>query len=113
MNLAGKLLLVADDKVPLVGQVRPVVNELTRIVVRRTVAVTAMSEAIIPGKLKKCGEQCTFGLSNAPATFERLMERVLQELPWTVCLIYLDDVIVHARTLANQFSNLQTVFQRL
>jgi hypothetical protein len=54
-----------------------------------------------------------FGLSNAPATFERLMERVLQELPWTVCLIYLDDVIVHARTLANQFSNLRTVFQRL
>jgi hypothetical protein len=41
-----------------------------------------------------------FGLSNAPATFERLMERVLQGLPWTVCLVYLDDVIVHATTLA-------------
>ncbi|CAB4016329.1 Hypothetical predicted protein [Paramuricea clavata] len=54
-----------------------------------------------------------FGLSNAPATFQRFMERVLQELPWTVCLIYLDDVIMHERTLANQFSNLRTVFQRL
>ncbi len=54
-----------------------------------------------------------FGLSNAPATFERLMERVLQGLPWTVCLVYLDDVIVHATTLADEFLNLRTVFQRL
>ena len=36
-----------------------------------------------------------FGLCNAPATFERLMENVLGDLR---CLIYLDDVIVHAST---------------
>ena len=34
-----------------------------------------------------------FGLSNAPATFERLMERVLQGLPWTICLVYLGPVV--------------------
>ena len=39
-----------------------------------------------------------FGLWNAPATFERLMEMVLVGLPWSVCLVYLDDIIVHART---------------
>jgi len=33
-----------------------------------------------------------FGLCNAPATFERLMERVLSGLPWEVCLLYLDDI---------------------
>ena len=54
-----------------------------------------------------------FGLANAPATFERLMEQILQGLSWTVCLVYLDDVIVHAKTLADKFKNLRTVFQRL
>jgi len=32
-----------------------------------------------------------FGLCNAPATFERLMERILQDLVTKICLIYLDD----------------------
>ncbi len=35
-----------------------------------------------------------FGLCNAPTTFERLMEFVLRDLSWKVCLIYLDDIIV-------------------
>ena len=39
-----------------------------------------------------------FGLCNAPATFERLMELVLRGLPWTICLVYLDDVLVHGRS---------------
>ncbi len=36
-----------------------------------------------------------FGLCNALATFERLMELVLKDLNWKVCLIYLDDIIVY------------------
>ena len=55
----------------------------------------------------------SFGLCNAPATFERLMEGVLAGLPWEICLLYLDDVIVHAPTVAEEFTRLQTVFQRL
>ncbi len=35
-----------------------------------------------------------FGLCSAPATFERLMELVLKDLNWKVCLIYLDNIIV-------------------
>ena len=38
-----------------------------------------------------------FGLCNAPATFEWLMETVLAGLQWDICLIYLDDVT--AKTL--------------
>ena len=34
-----------------------------------------------------------FGLCNAPATFERLMDRALCGMRWSRCLAYLDDVI--------------------
>ena len=34
-----------------------------------------------------------FGLTSAPATFERLMERVLAGLHWSICVVYLDDII--------------------
>ena len=34
-----------------------------------------------------------FGLCNAPATFECLMDRVICAMRWSRCLVYLDDVI--------------------
>ena len=45
-----------------------------------------------------------FGLCNAPATFERLMENVLGELR---SLIYLDDVIVHPSTFERELERLR------
>ena len=35
-----------------------------------------------------------FRLVNPPATFERLMERVLRGIAWLECLVYLDDILV-------------------
>ncbi len=35
------------------------------------------------------------GLCNAPATFERLMELILKDPNWKVCLIYLDGIIIY------------------
>ncbi|CAB4020150.1 Retrovirus-related Pol poly from transposon [Paramuricea clavata] len=102
VNLAGKLLLVGDDEVPLVGQVRPVVNGLTRIVVRRTVAVPAMSEAIIPGKLKKCGEQRTWAVLESVANSKRnlLVARTLVDLS-------ADDLPIRVMNLTNGYISLK------
>ena len=54
-----------------------------------------------------------FGLSNAPATFERLMESVLAGRHWKSLLVYLDDVIVFGRTFDEQFLRLEDAFCRM
>ena len=54
-----------------------------------------------------------FGLCNAPATFERLMEKVLRGLQWETCLVYLDNIIVLGRTFDEALGNLATIFSRL
>jgi hypothetical protein len=54
-----------------------------------------------------------FGLTNAPATFQRLMERCLSGLNLKICLVYLDDVIVFARTFEEMLERLEAVLRRL
>ena len=54
-----------------------------------------------------------FGLCNAPATFERLMDRVLQGLWWSCCLVYLDDIISFGTTFDDALDNLTLIFERL
>ena len=54
-----------------------------------------------------------FGLCNAPATFQRLMEEVLRGLAREKCLVYLDNVLVIGRTFDEHHSNLREVFNRL
>ena len=53
-----------------------------------------------------------YGLCNAPATFQRLMQNCLGELNLTYALIYLDDVIVFSRTEEEHLHRLQVVFAR-
>ena len=54
-----------------------------------------------------------FALCNAIATFERLMDRVLQGLRWTRCLVYLDDIISFGSTFDGALTNLTLIFERL
>ncbi len=54
-----------------------------------------------------------FGLTNAPGTFQRLMEQVLRGLQWRTALAYLDDLVVFGRTFEETLERLQEVLQRL
>ena len=54
-----------------------------------------------------------FGLCNAPAMFERLMDRVLCGMRWSRCLVYLDDVISFGKTVPEAILRLEEVLARL
>jgi len=53
-----------------------------------------------------------FGLTNAPATFARLMQRVLEGLCWATCLVYLDDIICFSADFRDHLIRLAEIFQR-
>ena len=52
-----------------------------------------------------------YGLCNAPATFQRLMQNCLGELNLTYALVYLDDMIVYLKTEEDHLCQLQAVFE--
>ena len=54
-----------------------------------------------------------FGLCNAPASFERLMEHVMAGLQWDRCLVYLDDIVVAGKTVDETITNFEKVLARL
>lgn len=54
-----------------------------------------------------------FGLCNAPATFQRLMQRCLGDQCYQTVLCYLDDVIVFSETFESHIERLDMVLQRL
>lgn len=56
------------------------------------------SAFVTPGSLFQF-RRLSSGLCNTPATFQRLMDRILGRLKWTMALVYLDDIIVYANSL--------------
>lgn len=54
-----------------------------------------------------------FGLSNAPATFQRMMDVLLSGLKWNTCLVYLDDIVVFSKTVSEHLSRLDEVLARI
>ncbi|GBN03671.1 Retrovirus-related Pol polyprotein from transposon 17.6 [Araneus ventricosus] len=54
-----------------------------------------------------------FGLYNAPATYERLMETVLRGLSSEAYLVYLDDIIIVGRKFEEHLNNIRKVFQKM
>jgi hypothetical protein len=53
------------------------------------------------------------GLSNACATFQRLMDEVMKDLIGNICFVYLDDVIVFSENVEEHFKNVKKVIERL
>ncbi|MCP3663191.1 MAG: RNA-directed DNA polymerase [Gammaproteobacteria bacterium] len=54
----------------------------------------------------------SFGLTNAPPSFQRLMDFVLAGLQFDCCLIYLDDILVVSKDIEQHLVDLEKVFAR-
>ncbi len=54
-----------------------------------------------------------FGLYNAPATFQRLMQAVMGDLVFQMVLVYLDDLLVYSSSFEAHLSRLETELCRL
>jgi transposase InsO family protein len=54
-----------------------------------------------------------FGLKNAPATFQRLMDNVLSGLQGNELFVYMDDIVVYARSLREHEIKCERLMQRL
>ena len=58
-------------------------------------------------------ERIPFGLTNAPGGFQRYMEQCLEGLRDTMCILYLDDIIVFGPTFEMHLDHVKQVLQRL
>ena len=54
-----------------------------------------------------------FGLCNAPGTFQRLMNYVLQEYLGKFVAVYLDDIIIFSKTFEQHIDHIHLVFEAL
>lgn len=54
-----------------------------------------------------------FGLKNAPASFQRMMNAVLSGLTSSQCFVYLDDVVIYGSSLLDHNVKLNNIFDRL
>jgi transposase InsO family protein len=53
-----------------------------------------------------------FGLRNAPATLQRFVNTLLQDLIGKCCVIYLDDCLIYSRTFEDHLAHLKLVLER-
>jgi len=53
-----------------------------------------------------------FGLKNAPAIFQRLMNSVLTRMQGFKCLVYLDDIVIYRARLEDHNKRLEEVLVR-
>jgi len=54
-----------------------------------------------------------FGLTQAPAHFQRMMDMILAGFKWTFCLVYLDDIVIFSKTVGEHCKHLDLVLDIL
>ena len=54
-----------------------------------------------------------FGLGNAPASFQRLMNKVFKDELNSFILVYLDDILIFSRSIEEHWGHLRRALQRL
>lgn len=48
-----------------------------------------------------------FGFCNASATFKRIIDTILADFTWKICLSYLNNVIIYGKTFVKKDSKLK------
>lgn len=90
----------------------PIVPEFTW-----QVALTDESNPVIaftvPGRGLFQFRVMPFGQHSAPATFQRLMDKVIGPDLEQYCFAYLDDIIVQGESMDDHITNIRKVFGRL
>ena len=55
----------------------------------------------------------SFGLTNAPETFQRLMTMILGSEIGETCLVYLDDILIYSGTREQHYKDVYVIYFRL
>ncbi|PIK36051.1 hypothetical protein BSL78_27116 [Apostichopus japonicus] len=53
-----------------------------------------------------------FGLTNAPAVYQRYMEKVLEDYNHEICEVYLDDILIFSKTFEEHLDHIRKILQR-
>jgi transposase InsO family protein len=54
-----------------------------------------------------------FGLTNSPATYQRIMQDILGDYNMKICLVYLDDLIIFSNSFEQHIERLDMILKRL
>ena len=58
-------------------------------------------------------KRMSFGLCNAPASFQRMMDTILGPLKWKICLVYMDDILIYSESFKQHLERLALVLQAI
>src|SRR5688572_23669336 len=54
-----------------------------------------------------------FGLNNTPATFQKLMNKILQPYLYKFCIVYLDNIIIFSKNVREHKKHVRLVLQAI
>jgi deoxyuridine 5'-triphosphate nucleotidohydrolase len=58
-------------------------------------------------------EVMPFGLANAPATFQSMVNKILKEYLYKFALVYLDDIVIFSQTIEEHYEHIKLILKKL